>query len=456
MDAPARPGEDPESVHPVRIAGCVAGAALAWWLAPGEAALAAGLGLFVLAALLWLTHALPLAVTALLIPLVAMVAGVQEPRAALAPFASPIVFLFLGGFALAAALRRHGLAQALAAAVLRLAHGRRAWAVVILAAVTAFAAMWMSNTATAALMLPLALALLDAQDEAPGPAEQAFSLLALTYSTALGGMASLVGTPPTAMGAAQAGVSFAEWFGAVAPLALLLWIGMLLLLYLTLRPRLGGRVRVERVAWTWTRARIATAVVFALTVAGWMLGAPLAAALGVGSDSNALVALAAVAALVLSGALHWRDIEREVPWGVLLLFGGGLALSEAMVASGASAFLVERLLALLGGAPPLLVLLGVVAFIVALSELMSNTASAALALPLFMPLAPSLGLPPAAMAMAIATAAASGFMLPVATPPNAMVFGTGRVPQALMVRAGWKLDLLCIAGITAAAWWFWR
>ncbi|RYF17409.1 MAG: SLC13/DASS family transporter [Comamonadaceae bacterium] len=456
MASPASPGEEPESVHPRRVVACVAGATLAWWLAPGSGALAAGLGLFVLAALLWLTQALPLAVTALLVPLIAMASGLQEPRAALAPFASPIVFLFLGGFALAAALRRHGLARALAAAVLHLARGRRGWAVVMLAAVTAFAAMWMSNTATAALMLPLAMALLDAQDEAPGPAEQAFALLALTYSTALGGMTSLVGTPPTAMGAAQAGISFAGWFIAVAPLALLLWVGMLLLLYFTLRPRLGGQVRVERIALPWTRERVATAVVFALTVAGWMFGAPLAAAVGMVGDSNALVALAAVAALVLTGALRWREIEHEVPWGVLLLFGGGLALGEVMLASGASAFLVERLLALLGNAPPLLVLLGVVAFIVALSELMSNTASAALALPLFMPLAPSLGLAPEAMAMAIALAASTGFMLPVATPPNAMVFGTGRVSQAVMVRAGWKLDLLCIAGITAAAYWIWR
>jgi sodium-dependent dicarboxylate transporter 2/3/5 len=437
------------------LAFSAAASGLVWLLGPGDGTLRAGLAIFVAAASLWVTQALPLAVTALLIPLLAILAGIAAPAAALAPFANPILFLFLGGFCLAAALRRHGLAQALAAAVLRLARGRRAWAVVFLAAVTGFAALWMSNTATAAMMLPLALALLDGQEEEAGPAEQQVALLATSYSAALGGMSSLVGTPPNAMAAAHADIAFAQWFATAAPLAMLLWAGMLVLLFLTLRPRLGGRVQVQRVPVAWNRERIATALIFALTVLGWVGGRELAAALGLPGDANAVVAVAAVVALVASGALDWPTIERDVQWGVLLLFGGGLALSAVMDASGASAFLVTRLVDLLGGAPPLLVLLGVVAFIVLLSELMSNTASAALALPLFMPLAPSLGLSPATMATAIALAASCGFMLPVATPPNAMVFGTGRVPQRAMMRAGWKLDLLCIAGITAAAHWLW-
>lgn len=437
------------------LAASLAAAALAWWAAPADAPVRAGLAIFTLAAALWLTQALPLAATALLVPLLAVLTGIQAPAPALAPFASPILFLFLGGFALAAALQQHGLAQALASRVLQMAGGRRARAVVLLAGFTALASLWMSNTAAAALMLPLALALLDGQDEAPGPGEQAFTLLALTYSCALGGMASLVSTPPNAMASAHAGLSFGAWFARAAPVALLLWTGMLLVLYLSLRPRLAGRIAVAPAPWRWDRARIATALIFAATVTGWAGGATLGRRLGIASDTSALVGIAAVVALLATGALDWRALERQVQWGVLVLFGGGLALSSVMDASGASAFLVQRVLALLAGAPPTLLLLGVVAFIVLLSELMSNTASAALALPLFMPMAPALGLAPEAMAMAIALAASCGFMLPVATPPNAMVFGTGRVPQRMMMRAGWKLDLLCIAGITAAARWAW-
>lgn len=152
-----------------------------------------------------------------------------------------------------------------------------------------------------------------------------------------------------------------------------------------------------------------------------------------------------------TGCLEWPALERHVQWGVLLLFGGGLALSEVMAASGASRFLAQRLLALLQDLPLALVVLGVVAFVVFLTELVSNTASAALLLPLLLPVASALGLPPVAIAAAIGISASCAFMLPVATPPNALVFGSGQVPATTMMRCGWWLNLACIAAITAMA-----
>lgn len=452
---PAAPAAARALPPALRIAPCIAVAGAAWLAVPDAGTVRSGLALFVLVAALWMTQAIPLAATALLVPLLAVLAGLQQPRAALAPFSHPIVFLFLGGFALASALRRQGLARALAGAVLRAARGRRSVAVVLLAAVTALLSMWMSNTAAAMLMLPLALGLLDAQREAMGPREESFTLLALTYSTALGGMASIISTPPNAMAAAQSGAGFAEWFLLVAPVSFTLWLLMLGVLHVSLRPRLAGRVEPGGAAFAWTRERVSTAVIFAATVAGWAGAAPLGTLLGIEADVHAVVALAAIGALVVTGAIGWTELERDVQWGVLLLFGGGLALSEVMTASGGSRFLVDRLLVLVQGAPAILLMLGVIAFVVALSELMSNTASAALALPLFLPLAPALGLSPVAMAAAIALAASCGFMLPVATPPNALVFGTGRVTQGTMMRCGWKLDLVCIIGITLAAQMLW-
>ena len=439
----------------VRAFACVAAAAAVWLAVPGTQELRAGLAIFVLVAGLWITQALPLAVTALLVPLLAVLAGVQQPGAALAPFAHPILFLFLGGFALAAAVQAHGLDRALAGFLLRLAGGRRLHAVVLMAAGTAFVSMWMTNTAAAVLMLPLALGLITAQAEPLDEREQAFVLLAMTYSTALGGMASIVSTPPTAMAAAAAGIGFGEWFGAVAPVAALLWVLMLCVLYFTLRPRLAGRMATPRVAFAWTRERITTAIVFAGTVSAWVGSARLGAWLGVQADMHAVVALAALVVLVLTGTLRWAAFEREVQWSVLLLFGGGLALGDVMAASGASAYLVDAMLAWVRGAPPALVLLAIVAVVVLLSELMSNTASAALSLPVFVPLAAGMGLSPVAMAIAIGLAACCGFMLPVATPPNALVFGTGRVRQAQMVRCGSRLDVLCIAAVAAAGLWWW-
>ena len=191
----------------LRALGCLALAALVYGLAPPPDALRAGLALFVLIGGLWMTQSLHLSVTALLVPLLAVLAGLMDLRTALASFAHPIIFLFLGGFALAAALQQQGLDRRLALAVLRLAAGRRGVAVAMLFGLTALLSMWLSNTATAAMMLPLALGLLHDED---GPRERIFVLLGVAYSASIGGIGTLVGSPPNAIAAAQAGkVNFA-------------------------------------------------------------------------------------------------------------------------------------------------------------------------------------------------------------------------------------------------------
>jgi sodium-dependent dicarboxylate transporter 2/3/5 len=440
-----------------RLAGALASA-----VAAGAAAALAPEGLRGALALLagvaglWLTRALPLPVTALIVPLAAMAGGLASPTQALVPFANPVIFLFLGGFALAAALQQQGLDLALAARVKRLAGGRRLGSVLALAGLTALLSMWMSNTATTAMVLPLALGLLADDGDAPvGERERVFVLLALAYSASIGGMATLVGSPPNAIAAAQAGIGFAQWMAYGLPAALLAWPLMLALLAWRLKPQLRGRVPVARVAWAWTPARRATVGVFVLTVAGWLGGAPLAAALGLQADTDALVALAALVALVASGALDWRALERSAPWGVLLLFGGGLSLSALMQASGASAHLAALLFGAVAGWPAWLLLAAVIAFVVFLTEVVSNTASAALLLPVLLPLAADLGLPAAGTAAAVALAASCAFMLPVATPPNALVYATERVPAAQMLRQGLWLNGLAIVLLTALAGWAW-
>jgi sodium-dependent dicarboxylate transporter 2/3/5 len=441
-----------------RLAACVVLASLAAWGAPAHGQLREGLALFVLIGALWVTQALPLAVTALAVPLLAVLAGLVPLRQALAPFAHPVIFLFLGGFALGAALSRQGIDHALAHAVLRVARGHRLAAVLLLGGLCALLSMWMSNTATAAMMVPLALGLLrsdDAPEHSAGAREQAFVLLVLAYSASIGGIATLVGSPPNAIVAAQLDIGFAQWMWIGLPMALLLWPAMVAVLFVVLRPSLGGRVEVVAVPLQWTRERLLTIAIFALTAAGWVAGAPLAAWLGIAADMDTLVALAAMVALALSGALGWKDIERHAQWGVLLLFGGGLALSEIMASTGASSYLASVLLAAVAHAPAALVLLGVVAFVVLLTEIVSNTASAALLLPVFLPVALAMGFPPLAIGAAIAVAASCAFMLPVATPPNAIVFATGLVPQSTMMRCGWWLNAVSIVTITAIVLWGW-
>jgi len=198
----------------------------------------------------------------------------------------------------------------------------------------------------------------------------------------------------------------------------------------------------------WTRARAATLGIFALTVAGWVSSAALARALGLGGEVDTLAALAAIALLCGSGTLAWSEIERGTRWSVLLLFGGGLRLSQVMGSSGASRFLAGQVITLLHGARPAVLLPAVVSFVVLLAELVSNTASAALLVPIFLGVANALGLPPVGIAAAIAVAASCAFMLPVATPPNAIVFATDQVPQALMMRCGLALNAVCAVAIT--------
>ncbi|MFA5939007.1 MAG: DASS family sodium-coupled anion symporter [Sinimarinibacterium sp.] len=437
---------------------CIVLAAATFWLAPPPHELRTALALFVLIGGLWMTQALPLAVTALLVPVLAVLGGLAPPRAALAPFAHPIIFLFLGGFALAAALQSQGLDRALAQRVMRAVGGHRPRAVVLLCALAAGLSMWISNTATAAMMLPLALGLLHAgttdvdTGAAPGLREQTFVLLAIAYSCSIGGMATLVGSPPNAIAAAQAGIDFVQWLAFGLPAVAILWPAMMLVLWLTLRPRFGGSVAVPSAPMAWTRARRFTVAIFAATVAGWIGGVPLARALGIAADIDTVVALSALVALVATGCLRWRDIETRSEWGVLLLFGGGLALSELMQSSGASRFLAEQALGTMQSAPRILVLAGVVLFVVFLTELISNTACTALVLPVFMPAALTLGLSPAGAAAGVAIAASCAFMLPVATPPNALVYATGRVPQAWMMRCGFWLNLVCAAAVTALVW----
>ena len=310
----------------IRAIACLALAGGVHQATPGPEALRAGLALFALIGGLWMTQALHLSVTALLVPLLAVVAGLMSLREALASFAHPIIFLFLGGFALAAALQQQGLDRALAHAVLRLAAGRRALAVGLLFGLTALLSMWISNTATAAMMLPMALGLLHTQDGADdvGPRERAFVLLGVAYSASIGGIGTLVGSPPNAIAAAQAGIGFVEWRRFGVPLVLLLLPLMAGVLFLLLRPRLRGRLALDREAFEWTAGRRTTLLIFALTAAGWMAAEPLGRALGIAADMDSWIAVAAIVALVATRVMDWETVERQTHWGVLLLFGGGL------------------------------------------------------------------------------------------------------------------------------------
>lgn len=432
------------------VVGALAAAAGLHAVLPFEPPVNKALALLCLVGALWLTEALHLAVTALLVPVAALWLGFQglTTAQAFAPFADPIIFLFFGGFALATALRVQHLDRKMAVALLALSRGHFGATVLLLFAATNLLSLGISNTATAAIMLPLALGLLDALGDVPGERRtRVFVLLGVAYTASLGGIGTLVGSPPNAIAARAAGLDFASWLGIGIPLMLVLVPLMWALLWLLLRPTLHRRVRIEMETVPWNGPRRLTLLVFALTALGWVFGGAPLRAMGIESPDS-VVALLAVIAVVGLGLASWEQVRRHTDWGVLLLFGGGLALSDVLGRSGASLVLGQQLAQVLQGAAPWLVLAAIAAFMVLLSEFASNTAAAALLVPVFAAFAAQMGLPTETLVVLVALAASCGFALPVATPPNAMVYGTGHVPQRQMIRAGLALDALCVLVLT--------
>ena len=421
-------------------------------LLPLDPFIGKGIGLLSAIALLWLTEALHVTITALLVPILASLLGVLSLPDALLHFANPVLFLFMGGFALAAALHAQQLDRYLAESVILLSGGKLSRAVWLLFAVTAFMSMWISNTATVAIMLPLALGLLASMEEKSANTAT-FILLGVAYSANLGGMGSLVGSPPNAIAAAYSGMDFMGWLRWGLPVMLLLLPLSWLILYLLLRPALHQPIQGRTHEWHWSLSRCATLLLFALIVMLWLFSMPLGKWLGNFAQFDSLVALVAMVLVGGSGLASWKQIETQTEWGVLLLFGGGLCLSAALQQSGASLFLARELLAMLDGVSSWWIVLAIATFVVFLTELASNTATAALMVPLFGSMAGLLGVDPQMMAVLVALAASCAFMLPVATPPNAMVFATGRVPQRQMIRVGLVLNLCCSLLLATLVYW---
>ena len=436
-------------MKPARIALAIVIAIIAS-LGPDDPAARAGVALFALAGTLWLTEAISLTYTALLIPLIGVALGLADINTALSGFAHPVIGLFLGGFALAAALSAHGIDRWLASRLMTLARGNALSAALLLALATSLLSMWISNTAAAAMMLPIALGL-SAPLAERFPRYQLFVLLALAWGANIGGIATLVGSPPNAITAAALGWGFDDWLKIGMPAFVILLPLALLILYVTLKPEANlPNVRGSEVLpFPRHRAAILTVIIFMITVALWVFGKPLAELLGVRKDFDTWVALLAIALLGISGTLEWKQIEKQSNWGVLLLFGGGITLSTLMQSSGASAWMANGISQILPADQPWLLYLLVSVFVIYLTELVSNTASAALLVPLFMPVAIAVDADPVVTAAIIGVAASCAFMLPVATPPNALVFGTGCIPQQQMIRAGMRINVIAAVLIAA-------
>jgi sodium-dependent dicarboxylate transporter 2/3/5 len=425
----------------------------------------------------WMSEAAPLAATALLPLLLFPVLGVLPLSDVAAPYADPLIFLFLGGFLLALAIQRWGLDRRIALVALGIAgdHPRMVIASVMLA--TAFLSLWISNTATAMTMLPIGQSILATMRRCTPPSAAgaldrfaAALMLGIAYAATIGGMGSLIGTPPNALLAGYLReahgieIGFAQWFliglPAVAILLPMAWLLLVRIAFPFDAAALCGHhdaMAAERAKLRpMTRTEATVAGIFALAALGWITR-PLVEALTGLAYSDAAIALAAGLLLFVLPTdirrgrflLAWRDTA-NLPWGVLILFGGGLALAQGIDNSGL-ATAIGSAAGGFAGMPLVLLIPAVGLAIVGLGELASNTAIAAVFLPVAGAVALGMGLEPGQLSVVVALMASLGFMLPVATPPNAIAFGSGAVTAAQMLRAGAPLDLIGIAVVTALA-----
>lgn len=421
-----------------------------------------GLALLVFIAILWLTEAFNITITALLVPIFAIFLGVLSTESAFSPFSRPIIFMFFGGFVIAGILRIQKIDLWIAGHIIRLAKGSLKLTIVYLFTVTAFLSMFINNTAVAAMMLPLALGILNQINVDKNRNLYVFVLLGIAFSASIGGIGTLVGSTPNALLALLTDITFSEWLPYGMPVMLLLMPAMIFSLWLILKPNFNVSFTSSIEHITLTHSRLFTLIVFALTSLclmlskfiepilreGLMLSAPI-------KNFDSVIAMIAVVVLGMGGVATWKQIQEKVEWGVLMLFGGGLVLSIVLKETGASKILADTIVEFVGNKHWLVMTLILTSFIVFLTEFTSNTASAALLMPIFISVASSLHLPILSLAAIIATGASCAFMLPIATPPNAIVFSTGFIKQKEMAKVGILLNLICILVIGGLAYFFW-
>ncbi|TXB66591.1 SLC13 family permease [Phaeodactylibacter luteus] len=417
----------------------------------------------------WILEAVPIAVTALLPIILFPLTGALDLKSTTASFGHRYIFLYIGGFMLAIAIERWGLHRRMALHIIQFIGTNVRNIILGFMAATAFLSMWISNTATTVMMLPIGLAVITQLKD--NPAAQAdenltfgkILMLAIAYSASIGGIATLIGTPPNLVLAGivqelyDVEITFSKWILIGLPVSIaMLFICWYYLTYLAASFKQqsfpGGKQEIKRQIEKLgpiTYEEKLVLGVFVLTALTWITRSFLLNAFAPALDDTIIAIIAAVALFILPASkenrgplLQWEEAVK-LPWGVLLLFGGGLALAEGFKGSGLAAWIGSQL-SLLEGLSLIFLLLALVAAVNFLTEITSNLATTAMLLPILAPLAAVIGVHPYPLMVGATLAASCAFMLPVATPPNAIVFGSGYLTIPEMAKTGIWLNLISI------------
>lgn len=434
----------------------------------------------------WISEAVPIPVTALLPMVMLPTLQIYDMKTAAEPYASPIVFLFMGGFMLALAMEKWSLHRRIALGIVRITGTRANGIILGFMLATAFLSMWISNTATTVMMLPIALSVIGLLQQAtadPSAAEgqRAFGvamMLGIAYAANIGGTATLIGTPPNVVFGGfiqktyQIEIDFATWMAFAFPFALVLLILTYWVLTKVVFPnRLGDfegakTLIAEQIAALGRigKAERRTLLVFVGTALAWIFRNQLNQLVGLDKAAGDIVLsdemIAIFATLVLflipvdwrksQFLLAWEDTQR-LPWGILLLFGGGLSLADALKHVGWIDLIGEEFATVQSSG--FVIILGLTAVSLFLTEVMSNVALVTVFLPVVGAIAVGMGLNPVLFCIPVTLAASCAFMLPMGTPPNAIVFASGHLRMADMVKAGLWLNLIAIVLIAILTQW---
>ncbi len=422
----------------------------------------------------WISEAMPLPVTALLPLTVMPLLGIMPLRKAAGNFAAELIFLFLGGFLLSIAIQKWRVHERIGLGLLRFVGSSVPVLLAGLIAVTGFMGMWMANAATAMVMMPMALSIaaLLARENSTTTGAQKALILAVAYAPVIGGLSTFIGTPTNAVLEGYLSktygyqISLAQWMIFGVPITAVLLVACWILLYFSFVrgapaiPNLGPLMRQEYAKLGgFSRGEIATTIVFIGCVAGWVFSDFWASLLGNPLEDAVIAVVGALVLFVLpldrkfeTTVLTWKDTEK-LPWGILLFFGGSLSLSAALTETGVTQWLSAEL-SVLHDVPVWVLAIIVVAVITIVSEMMSNSATVTAFLPIVAGLAGGLGINPLLLMIPATFAASCAFMMPGASPPNAIAFASGALKVPEMIRTGLKLNLICMVVILLAGFYF--
>lgn len=423
-------------------------------------------------AIWWVTEAVPIPITSLLPIVLFPVTGALSIAQTTSAYGHKMVFLYVGGFILATAIEKWDLHRRIALNVIKWVGVSQRGIVLGFMLATGFLSMWISNTATSVMMLPIGMAIVVQLKSTFSNLGQSFGkalMLGVAYSASIGGISTLIGTPPNLV---LAGVVeqyfgqeliFSEWFVLVFPISLTLllltWVYLTNVAYKISSVKESNREEIDRQLKELgeiTTEEKRVLIIFGITAFLWIFRSLLFTDILPGLDDTVIAILAAISLFLVRSKkekhlMTW-EVAVKIPWGIVLLFGGGLAIAEGFKTSGLADWLGSQL-AVLEGSSTFVILGGIVTSVNFMTEITSNVATTSMILPVIAPLAEAIGVNPLLLMTGATLAASCAFMLPVATPPNAVVFGSGYLSMRDMIRTGFVLNIISILVITCYLYW---